>query len=291
MRKLSICLMLVFVMSISAQELKTHVIQKGETVESIAAKYRVNVEDIKKLNPYVIGYYAGVKLKIPVRATNDVFVNTDSINVEPPLSNDCNHLDQRDYDRSFAAICLQYNPGFFVHGKGKSETFNAFSVGYLGHARLFSNIPIYFNAKVALQYSLMSEKSNQTIEGLKVESKNTLSMLSGRVNSGIGYGFKISDADVLVMPEVGIDCICHFLGKQKKEVNIDGKNSSSKVDVFDETDMGKEYVWKSFNFGWYTGVVARFSKVVVGFSYHRALNKIARNTYMDQFDITIGTCL
>ena len=116
-------------------------------------------------------------------------------------------------------------------------------------------------------------------------------MLSGRVNSGIGYGFKISDADVLVMPEVGIDCICHFLGKQKKEVNIDGKNSSSKVDVFDETDMGKDGVWKSFYFGWYTGVVARFSRVVVGFSYHRALNKITRNTYMDQFDITIGTCL
>ena len=283
--------MLVFVMSISAQELKTHVIQKGETVESIAAKYRVSVEDIKKSNPYVIGYYSGVKLKIPVRATNDVFVNTDSINVEPPLSNDCNHLDQRDYDRSFAAICLQYNPGFFVHGKGKSEAFNAFSVGYLGHARLFSNIPIYFNAKVALQYALMSEKSNQTVEGLKVDSKNTLSLLSGRVSSGFGYGFKISDADILVIPEVGMDYICHFLGKQKKEINIDGKNSSSKLDVFDEKDMGKEYVWKSFNFGWYTGVVARFSKVVVGFSYHRALNKIARNTYMDQFDITIGTCL
>lgn len=283
--------MLVFVMSISAQELKTHVIQKGETVESIAAKYRVSVEDIKKSNPYVIGYYSGVKLKIPVRAANDAYDNADSINVESPLSDDCKYLVQKDYDRYFSAVCLQYNPGLFVHGKGKSETFNAFSVGYLGHARLFSNIPIYFNAKVALQYSLMSENSNQTIEGLKVESKNTLSMLSGRVNSGIGYGFKISDADVLVMPEVGIDCICHFLGKQKKEVNIDGKNSSSKVDVFDETDMGKDGVWKSFYFGWYTGVVARFSRVVVGFSYHRALNKITRNTYMDQFDITIGTCL
>ena len=67
MKKLFICLMVMFAMTVAAQEYKTHTVQRGETISSIAAKYQVSVDDIKNANPHSGGLvYVGMKLKIPV---------------------------------------------------------------------------------------------------------------------------------------------------------------------------------------------------------------------------------
>lgn len=48
----------------------THVVQRGETLESIAEYYKVNVEDINKANPNADGIvYVGMKLNIPTNST------------------------------------------------------------------------------------------------------------------------------------------------------------------------------------------------------------------------------
>ena len=49
----------------------THVVQRGETLESIAEYYKVSVEDINKANPNADGIiYVGMKLVVPVGATS-----------------------------------------------------------------------------------------------------------------------------------------------------------------------------------------------------------------------------
>ncbi|MBQ8455718.1 MAG: LysM peptidoglycan-binding domain-containing protein [Bacteroidaceae bacterium] len=49
-----------------AQEIKTHVIGRGETPESVAKKYDVTLEELVKANPELAKtYYVGMKLNIP----------------------------------------------------------------------------------------------------------------------------------------------------------------------------------------------------------------------------------
>ena len=60
----------------------THVVQRGETIESIAEYYKVNVEDINKANPNADGIvYVGMKLNIPASTntttTKDVAASKD----------------------------------------------------------------------------------------------------------------------------------------------------------------------------------------------------------------------
>lgn len=44
----------------------THIVQRGETMESIAKSYGVSVESLNKLNPNTEGLiYVGMKLNVP----------------------------------------------------------------------------------------------------------------------------------------------------------------------------------------------------------------------------------
>lgn len=48
----------------------SHVVQRGETLESIAEYYNVSVEDIDKANPNMDGVvYVGLKLNLPIKTT------------------------------------------------------------------------------------------------------------------------------------------------------------------------------------------------------------------------------
>ena len=67
-KKLFSCaiMLLVSIMTCMAQTMKSHTVQRGETLESIAQKYGVTVEAIKQANPGMGGYfYVGMGLKIP----------------------------------------------------------------------------------------------------------------------------------------------------------------------------------------------------------------------------------
>ena len=68
---LTVALLCVASAVVSAQEV-THVIQRGETLESVAAKYHVSVETIKSRNPYCTEmFFAGQKLTIPAAASSE----------------------------------------------------------------------------------------------------------------------------------------------------------------------------------------------------------------------------
>ena len=63
---LSVLLCTVCVFSMAQSQTVTHVVQRGETLESIAEYYKVSVADINKANPNADGIiYVGMKLNIP----------------------------------------------------------------------------------------------------------------------------------------------------------------------------------------------------------------------------------
>ena len=53
-------------MTVAMAQQVTHVIQRGETLESIAQKYQVTVDAIKQTNPDAVNMiYVGMRLIIP----------------------------------------------------------------------------------------------------------------------------------------------------------------------------------------------------------------------------------
>ena len=70
---LSVLLCAVCMLSIAQSQTITHVVQRGETLESIAEYYKMSVEDINKANPNADGIvYVGMKLVVPVGATSTI---------------------------------------------------------------------------------------------------------------------------------------------------------------------------------------------------------------------------
>lgn len=71
-------LFLTFCLFATAQsQTSTHVVQRGETLESIAEYYKVSVDDINKANPNADGMvYVGMKLVIPVRSESAAVTDT-----------------------------------------------------------------------------------------------------------------------------------------------------------------------------------------------------------------------
>lgn len=67
----SVLLCIVCMFAMAQSQTVTHVVQRGETLESIADYYKVSVDDINKANPNADGMvYVGMKLVIPVGAAN-----------------------------------------------------------------------------------------------------------------------------------------------------------------------------------------------------------------------------
>ena len=66
---LSLSFAVASIVAMAQAETATHIVQRGETMESIAKDYNVNVDALNRLNPNADGVvYVGMKLKVPVAA-------------------------------------------------------------------------------------------------------------------------------------------------------------------------------------------------------------------------------
>lgn len=68
-------------LSMSAQTSKSHIVQRGETIESVANKYGISISDLQQANPSTRDYfYAGMKLVIPHKTNMQNTSQTQSSN-------------------------------------------------------------------------------------------------------------------------------------------------------------------------------------------------------------------
>lgn len=302
MKKLLTYLLVLFTVSLSAQSLKTHTVQRGETLESIAQKYNITVADITKVNPDAGKFfYTGMKLTIPEAQTQRVEESKDM--QQPATSNIHQQNEQTVYTAAkpeesvkekksvsdeyedYQYILIEYNPGVFAPTSGESQSFNAFSLGIRGYVPIIKNSSLYaFIDVMRLQYSFYSEKEGAIETSFK--------MLSGNWSLGLAYGISIPNSKVLITPKAGLDLSMHVYGQIKTETKIGGKTETSKINPFSERDMGgSEATWNWVNVGGHVGLDKHFSKqFMLGFSYRWNFTEIHKNTHMNQANITLGIC-
>ena len=103
-----------------AQEVITHTVERGETLESIAQKYHVTKNEIKKNNPYVEdAFYVGLKLYIPTAQSGNVPQNVgqpQSETIQDPTpsygNNDYSQNKQSEYSYSNNSNALTNTSAF-----------------------------------------------------------------------------------------------------------------------------------------------------------------------------------
>lgn len=203
--------------SLLAQTTMTkHVVERGETLESIAQHYKVTTAKIIEHNPQASQFiYVGMELLIPVDA--NVALNKQSDVVEPskPLSTDGgNHMsdfrysidmsDDEDYPKWGVAMEMAYG---FLAGKGSNHAYEV-TIGptYSFTRNLFLNARIGYNS--ANYYHAESER------GEYANTTTEINIL--RVPVEIGYKFmEPNKRNVGIIPFAGFGLNIGLSGKQK----------------------------------------------------------------------------
>lgn len=87
-RLIIIMFMACFAICTFGQSTKTHVVQRGETIKSVATKYGVSEDDIVRANPDVAEYFfVGMKLNIPYKGSDSSKEKEDKVNESQPIAN------------------------------------------------------------------------------------------------------------------------------------------------------------------------------------------------------------
>lgn len=80
--------------TMAQSQIITHVVQRGETLESIAKYYNISVADLNNANPNADGLiYVGMKLAVPV-ATTTVSTTSSTITTPATTAQDLLHQDR-----------------------------------------------------------------------------------------------------------------------------------------------------------------------------------------------------
>lgn len=120
---------LISTVSVLAQTVKKHIVERGETVESIAEKYGVTKASIIEINPDAAQFvYVGMELKIPEggktvekTSSNNVRTNAAKPDTETNLykNADYSNIKTQQYDVSdFSSYGVFYRASFDDAGKG-----------------------------------------------------------------------------------------------------------------------------------------------------------------------------
>lgn len=300
--RIAIAMMFIVCSTIAMAQNKTHTIARGETLQSIAAKYGVTEEAIRKANPNMGNmFYVGMKLTIPKASAqivqgpqNQQYQTTNSLyqQNEQPVYTSAQSREivkenaaTSDKYEDYKYFLIEYNPGVFSPESDESQSYNAFSIGLRGYVPILAHTPIYaYVDAVKLQYSFYNKKDG----GIDTSFK----MLSGIFSLGLGYGILVPNSKVLIMPKAGLNLIMHVYGQIKTEMKAGGKTETHKVNPFSEYDMSSKEKWNWFNVGGHIGLDIHVSKqFMLGFSYQWGFTKIHSNTHMNQANITLGFCI
>lgn len=109
-----------------AQTITTHVVQRGETAESIATLYSITTEQLFKANPGAEDlFYVGLKLNIPAKKTVQVVPPETDVSENATLSNNAESIDSvRNHNMPSTKFSLNDN-------KNERNALTAFNISWL----------------------------------------------------------------------------------------------------------------------------------------------------------------
>ena len=298
-------LMLLSVMVAQAQQV-VHTVQRGETLESIAAKYHVTKEAITKNNPYASdAFYVGLKLYIPIKqsdkAVNNGTQNSKDHQTEKssmyPESTNSNHIvgSLRRFElEAFAGLSLNTNVGDDIDAKMKIGGHGGITGRYFFVNDFFGEVSLSFATK---GYKMNNNNTSGSVwidDGANYDSElqTTMTTYNLEMPINIGYAYNISE-DVRLRIKVGPYVTYAISGESK----VTGYNtyypdihSSETEHINKTTKLSDISSYEKFCVGIQGGVGVEYGNFSLSATYQRGLTKLYENgkIYEQNVLITLG---
>ena len=237
---LSVLLCTVCMFTMAQSQTVTHVVQRGETIESIAQYYNVSVEDINKANPNADGVvYVGMKLNIPTSSDFSKTTPKEAPKNMAPIQkqvtenhteNYVKHNDTQNNDEKVGKFEFAGELGFgFI--KGADNFMYEATVG--ANYRLPYNI--YVGARIG--YNSANYIGLTKYEGRSIEVEQKYHFLE--IPLELGYALKNTSETLGVIPFVGFNTTIGLSGKNKlRTLGTGGKTESQKVKIGGKVGLG-----------------------------------------------------
>lgn len=236
----SVLLCTVCMFTMAQSQTVTHVVQRGETIESIAQYYNVSVEDINKANPNADGVvYVGMKLNIPTSSDFSKTTPKEAPKNMAPIQkqvtenhteNYVKHNDTQNNDEKVGKFEFAGELGFgFI--KGADNFMYEATVG--ANYRLPYNI--YVGARIG--YNSANYIGLTKYEGRSIEVEQKYHFLE--IPLELGYALKNTSETLGVIPFVGFNTNIGLSGKNKlRTLGTGGKTESQKVKIGGKVGLG-----------------------------------------------------
>ncbi len=219
----------------------THVVQRGETLESIAEYYKVSVDDINKANPNADGVvYVGMKLVIPASSahpktsTNEVPNN--NIAPTPKRVTENNSVTNVKYNDTQNG---EENVGKFEFAGELGFGFIKGADNYMYEATIGANYRLPYNIYVGARigYNSANYIGLTKYEWRYIQVKQNYHLLE--IPLELGYSLKNASETLGLIPFVGFNINIGLSGKDKlRTFGSDGKEVSQKVKIGGEVGVG-----------------------------------------------------
>lgn len=241
---LSVLLCTVCMLSMAQSQTVTHVVQRGETLESIAEYYKVSVEDINKANPNADGIvYVGMKLNIPTNSKIQT-VSTNNYQEGTTYTQD-NNREHHSYGKVNQRH--KYNTSKNEEEKvGKFEFAGELGFGFIKGADNFMyeatvganyHLPynLYIGARIG--YNSANYIGLMKIEGQNINAEQKYHLLEIPIE--FGYSLKNESETLGLIPFVGFNTNIGLSGKYKqKTIGTSEKEEPQKVKIGGKVGIG-----------------------------------------------------
>ena len=241
---LSVLLCTVYLLSMAQSQTVTHVVQRGETLESIAEYYKVSIEDINKANPNADGIvYVGMKLNIPTISKQQTVSTNDkqggsTYTKENNFEHDSNNKVYQEY---------KYNTAKNEDEKvGKFEFAGELGFGFIKGADNFmyeatigANYRLPYNLYVGARigYNSANYIGLTKYEGRSIEVEQKYHFIE--IPLELGYSLKNASETLGLMPFIGFNTNIGLSGKNKlRTFGSSGKEESQKVKIGGKVGIG-----------------------------------------------------
>lgn len=222
----------------------SHVVQRGETLESIAEYYNVSVEDIDKANPNMDGVvYVGLKLSIPTSSTQpktsarDVSTETSQTQVLTPERSPIRNVYKE--DKVYSAQSEDKEYGEFIFSGELGLGFIKGPRNFMYEATLGANYTLPYNLYVGARigYNSANYNGQRKDEGKSINTKQNCHFL--QIPIEFGYSLKNESESLGLIPFVGFNTNIGLSGKYKQRIlGTGGEESSKKLKIGGKVGIG-----------------------------------------------------
>ena len=241
---LSVLLCTVCMFGLAQSQTVTHVVQRGETLESIAESYKVSVEDINKANPNADGIvYVGMKLNIPTSSKPQIVSNID--NQSGSAYTQGNNIKHHSNDKVYqghkykAAKNEDEKVGKFEFAGELGFGFIKGADNFMYEATIGANYRLPYNLYVGARigYNSANYIGLTKYEGRSIKVEQKYHFIE--IPLELGYSFKNASETLGLMPFIGFNTNIGLSGKNKlRTFGSSGKEESQKVKIGGKVGIG-----------------------------------------------------